>query len=195
MDLDHHCTKHAIIGIQFLLCPRFEAWRARVTYFPHFKKKKIWSGWLPLAMVHFSTRDRCPLLTLLTSYHSVRGNGTLRFPCKARSHMLGRQSWVTSPPLMQSVRLLFALRLFCSSERICQIDLKTKQWLLPGTRLLRLMNEISPDVRRWRRKGENRRWVPHSTRLYKGVKVTTALEFYLAFHTLSFNNQNTEKKQ
>lgn len=113
------------------------------------------------------------------------GQNTM-FSCKPRSHMVTRQSGVISLLLMRSVRLLFALRLFYSSERICQIDLKTKLWLLPSTRLLRVMNEIGFDM--WSLgNGKNWLWV---TVLYNGFKVTTVLGFELRLHSVSLEHHN-----
>lgn len=118
-----------------------------------------------------------------------KGQNTM-FPCKPRSHLVRRQSWVISLLLMQGVRLLFALRLFYSSERICQIDLKTKLWLLPSTRLLGVMNEICLDM--WSLgKGKNWLWVKCLTVLYKGI---TVLKFKLRFHSLSLEHHNPWKE-
>lgn len=47
--------------------------------------------------------------------------------CKARSLMLRRRSGLIYFLVMQNGRSLFALRHFYNSQRICQIDLKSKQ--------------------------------------------------------------------
>lgn len=104
-----------------------------------------WSWWLYWAIMHFAPRYRSTscVRRVLPQCHKWQ-NAT--FLCKPRSHMVSRQSWVTSILLMRSVRPLFALRLLYNSQRICQIDLKTKLWLLPSTRLLGVMNEICLDM-------------------------------------------------
>lgn len=104
-----------------------------------------WSWWLHRAIMHFASSYRCTSCVQRVSPQCHKWQNAT-FLCKPRSHMVSRQSWVTSFLLMQSVRPLFALRLLYNSQRICQIDLKTKLWLLPSIRLLGVMNEICLDM-------------------------------------------------
>ncbi len=122
------------------------------------------------------------MLTFIDILPQCHKRQNMMFLSKPRSHMVRRQFWVISFLLMRSVRPLFALRLFYNSQRICQIDLKTKLWLLPSTRLLGGGKFVLPCQVR----GKERNYFRWNTWLcYINALKPVVLEFKLTFHSLT----------